>query len=105
MHSNNRMHSSSRIHSYNRIHSYDRIHSNSKIHSRTTGYTAGLQDTWLNYRIHSQTGCVAGLQDTQRYTTGYTGGYVAGLQESSPKDVLYYDNLGGLKGEGANQRF
>ena len=38
---------------------------NSRIRGWTTGYTAKQQDTWLNYRIHSQTGYVAGLQDTQ----------------------------------------
>ena len=37
---------------------------NYRIRGWTTGYTA-KQDTWLDYRIHSQTGYVAGLQDTQ----------------------------------------
>ena len=31
---------------------------NSRIRGWTTGYTAKQQDTWLDYRIHSQTGYV-----------------------------------------------
>ena len=78
-----RMPNNNRMHSNSRIHSYSRIHSNSRIHGWTTGYVAKLQNTqpnrmcgwttgytakqntWLDYRIHSQTGYVTGLQDIQ----------------------------------------
>ena len=71
-----------RIRGWTRIHSRRQDTAKYRIRGWTTGYTAKQQDTWLDYRIHSQTaGCVAGLQDTQPnsrirgWTTGDTARY------------------------------